>query len=106
LNKNIDSVYFGTFFKDGDNYVLSNKTVNEFSKKNTDATAAADGGNLENLDSVSINFQVIANVIGTTSETIHAFFNQIRDSIKQLCTTENHKVSLNLGVGQLSFYQN
>lgn len=56
MNKNIDSVYFGTFFKDGDNYVLSNKTVNEFSKKNTDATAAADGGNLENRDSVSINF--------------------------------------------------
>jgi len=97
-------VYFGSFCKDGDYFFNLNKSVNEFSKKKSELAADADvKPDTENHDPVSINFQVIANVIGTTSETIHAFFNKIRESIDHLCIKENKKVSLNIGIGYLNF---
>ena len=76
-------MYFGTYFKDGDNYVLSNKSVNDFSKKKSDAASAICGENLEaeNRESITANLQVIASVNGTNSEAIHGFLNKIRENI-------------------------
>ena len=69
-NKITDSSYFGTFYREGDSYLIQSKKVNEFTKKNSDSntSSGAEKQDLEKLDSVSINFQVIANVIGTTNE--------------------------------------
>ena len=49
---------------------------------------------------------MIANVNGTTSETIHGFFNKIKENINQLCSKENQCVSIDMGVGKVTFMPN
>jgi hypothetical protein len=49
---------------------------------------------------------VIANVNSTTTETIHSFFNKIKENINQLCQKQNKGVTVNLGVGTITFLPN
>lgn len=55
--------------------------------KNNDATASVNVSPEKNdkIDIDSINFQVIANVVGCSNENIHNFFNKLQEKISQTC---------------------